>query len=284
MSLYQSSRDKHPELLNIGKPWTTEQENLLIKKVGEGKNHEELSIEFGRTTGGIRSRLREIAVEMIDLGKSVEYAMEKTKLTRDEIYKKPLTANIKENDSPYKLYFDGKAEPNPGRGSAAAVLYFEDKIIFEVGKYLEYTTNNQAEYLGLIIGLKECIKKDVKELQVFGDSNLVIEQSAGRWKVKNEGLIELNNQVKTLIKHFTNISFTHIYRNLNTKADELTNIVFDSKKNINYEEEVVTKQKTINEIFKVVESKEKYEMKEVIDLMKEIRDLLKKFVENVVVE
>jgi flagellar motility protein MotE (MotC chaperone) len=85
MSLYQSSRDKHPELLNIGKPWTTEQENLLIKKVGEGKNHEELSIEFGRTTGGIRSRLREIACEMIGLGKTIEYAIEKTKLSKEVI-------------------------------------------------------------------------------------------------------------------------------------------------------------------------------------------------------
>jgi ribonuclease HI len=183
----------------------------------------------------------------------------------------------------YSLYFDGKAEPNPGKGSGAAVLYFEDKIIFEIGKYLEHTTNNQAEYLGLIICLKECIKRNIKEIQVFGDSNLIIEQSAGRWKVKNEGLIELNSQVKTFIKHFTSISFTHVYRDKNTKADELTNIVYDSKKNLNYEEEnIVVKQKTINEMFKVVE--EKSEMKEVIDLMKEIRDLLKKFVESVEVQ
>ena len=182
----------------------------------------------------------------------------------------------------YTLYFDGKAEPNPGKGSAAALLYYEDKIIFEVGKYLEHTTNNQAEYLGLIIGLKECVKKGVKELQVFGDSILVIEQSAGRWKVKNETLIELNNQVKTLIKNFTSIIFTHVLRNKNTKADELTNIVYDSKKDLNYCEEVLPKQKTINQMFKIVE--EKSDMKEVIDLMKEIRDLLKKFVESVEVQ
>ena len=149
MSLYQSSRDKHPELLNIGKPWTTEQENLLIKKVGEGKNHEELSIEFGRTTGGIRSRLREIACEMIGLGKTIEYAIEKTKLSKE-----------------------------------------------------------------------------------------VIQKSLDKRGVARE-------------------------RKVAKKEKKVSNI---------------------NEIFKVVESKEKYEMKEVIDLMKEIRDLLKKFVENVVVE
>ena len=85
MSLYQNARDKHPELPNIGKPWTTEQENLLLKRVAEGKNHEELSIEFGRTTGGICSRLRQIACEMIGFGKSIEYAMEKTKLSKEVI-------------------------------------------------------------------------------------------------------------------------------------------------------------------------------------------------------
>ena len=85
MSLYQRAREKHPELPNIGKPWTTDQETLLIKRVAEGKNNEELSKEFGRTTGGIRSRLRQIACEMVELGKSIEYTMEKTKLSREVI-------------------------------------------------------------------------------------------------------------------------------------------------------------------------------------------------------
>ena len=274
---------------NIGKPWTNELENRLIKCVAEGKTREQISKEFGRTKGGIRSRLKHIAREMIDLGKSVEFAMEKTKLSKDEIYKRLIPENTSTNDNSYTLYFDGKAEPNPGRGSAAAVLYFDDEIIFEVGKYLENTTNNQAEYLGLIIGLEECIKRDVKQLQVFGDSNLVIEQCSGRWKVKNEGLIELHSQVKELIKKFESILFTHVYRDNNTKADELTNIVYESKKHLNYIEGdlIIKNQKTINEMFKVAEPQkvnEKGEIREVIDLMKEIRDLLKVFVDNVVVE
>jgi len=81
----QLIRDAYPELSNYGKSWPSDQETLLIKRVAEGKNHEELSIEFGRTTGGIRSRLREIACEMIGLGKTIEYAMEKTKLSKEVI-------------------------------------------------------------------------------------------------------------------------------------------------------------------------------------------------------
>ena len=146
------------------------------------------------------------------------------------------------------LYFDGKAEPNPGKGSAAAVLYLNDTIMFETGKYLEKTTNNQAEYLGLIIGLQECLKRGIRNVKVFGDSKLVIEQSSGRWKVNNLGLIDLQSQVKEMVKQFQSISFTHVYREENTKADELTNIIFDTKKNLNYTDE---KKKSLLDMIKM---------------------------------
>ena len=100
------------------------------------------------------------------------------------------------------LYFDGKSEPNPGKGSAAAVLYENDAIIFEVGKYLESTTNNQAEYLGLLVGLRKCVELAVKTLEVRGDSNLVIKQCSGEWKTKDSKLIPLNDEVKILKKKF----------------------------------------------------------------------------------
>jgi hypothetical protein len=94
MSGFQKAREKNPDLPNIGKIWSNDQENLLLKRVAEGKNHEELSKEFGRTTGGIRSRLREIACEMIALGKSIEYAMEKTQLSKEVIQESLNKRNI----------------------------------------------------------------------------------------------------------------------------------------------------------------------------------------------
>ena len=119
-----------------------------------------------------------------------------------------------------------------------------------MGKYLEKTTNNQAEYLGLIIGLQECLRRGHKNIKVYGDSKLVIEQSAGRWKVNNLGLIDLHSQVKELSKQFQSISFTHVYRNKNKKADELTNIVFESKQHLNYTDEKKSK-KSILDMFKI---------------------------------
>jgi probable phosphoglycerate mutase len=150
----------------------------------------------------------------------------------------------------YTLYFDGKAAPNPGAGSAAAVLYGNDVILFEIGVYLEKTTNNQAEYRGLIVGLQECLRRGHRNIKVYGDSKLVIEQSSGIWKVKHLNLIDLHSQVKELSKQFQSISFTHVYRDKNKKADELTNIIFESKKNLNYIKES-SKQKSIVEMFRL---------------------------------
>ena len=132
------------------------------------------------------------------------------------------------------LYFDGKAEPNPGKGSAGAVLFNENgQEVFRIGKYLPQTTNNQAEYLGLIIGLKECLNRNIKSINVYGDSKLIIEQSSGRWKVNNEILKDYNYQVKMLAKQFEYISFSHVYRQFNTVADEVTNIIHAQEKDMN---------------------------------------------------
>ena len=102
---FEEARQANPDLPNIGKPWTTEQENLLMKSISEGKTHEEISKEFGRTTGGIRGRLRQIACEMVDLGKSIEYASEKTKLNKLDIEQSLAARNIKK-EKPLKSKYE----------------------------------------------------------------------------------------------------------------------------------------------------------------------------------
>jgi ribonuclease HI len=295
---FEHAKQLNPDLPNIGKPWTTDQENLLMKKISEGKSYEEISKDFGRTRGGITSRLKQIACEMVELGKSIEYASEKTTIPIDDIKRiiigknnskikneekesKYETCLITEEMS-YKLYFDGKAEPNPGKGSGGAVCYNGSEELFRVGKYLLNTTNNQAEYTGLIIGLKECVKRGIKSVEVFGDSNLVIEQSAGRWKVNNEILQGLNAQVKTLVKEFSSITFTHILRNKNTVADEITNIVYAQEKDLGEVESVIIKKPNTLDSFIKKNSMEE-DIKEIKNDIKELKQMLKSFIESVVV-
>ena len=128
---------------------------------------------------------------------------------------------------PFILYFDGSSKNNPGRGGAGAVLYQKtdkETEIFAFSHFVgENVTNNAAEYTGLIIGLTECLKRGVKNLCVKGDSLLVIQQMRGVYKVKSENLKGVYVQAKDLASQFEAIEFIHVYREENTRADELSN-------------------------------------------------------------
>ena len=90
----------------------------------------------------------------------------------------------------YKLQFDGCSKSNPGIAGAGAVIYrFNEEISIKIQFVGNNTTNNVAEYTGLIIGLKEAITLGIKSIIVEGDSLLVIKQLKGEYKVKSENLI-----------------------------------------------------------------------------------------------
>lgn len=132
---------------------------------------------------------------------------------------------------PFKLKFDGCSKGNPGLAGAGAVLYFtvgkddDDEEIWATSQFVgTKATNNEAEYMGLIIGLKRAIEMNIKELNVEGDSLLVIKQMLGEYNVKSENLFKLYNEAKECQKQFKNITFTHIYRNQNKRADQLSNL------------------------------------------------------------
>jgi ribonuclease HI len=128
----------------------------------------------------------------------------------------------------FVLYFDGSSKRNPGRGGAGAVLYTQSDTnrseMFALSHFVgENVTNNFAEYTGLVIGLTECLKRGVKQLCVKGDSLLVIQQMRGVYKVKSENLKGVYTQAKDLAGQFEAIEFIHVYREENTRADELSN-------------------------------------------------------------
>ena len=127
------------------------------------------------------------------------------------------------NDT-YSLYFDGCSKGNPGKAGAGAVIYKNNMEIFSISIFVgEKETNNVAEYSGLIIGLKEAVKLTIKNLEVKGDSQLVIRQMKGEYKVNAPSLIKLFQEAKTFQKQFDKITFTHVYRTENKRADELAN-------------------------------------------------------------
>ena len=132
----------------------------------------------------------------------------------------------------FRLQFDGKSEPNPGPSSAGAVLYYPNSqtIKAEVGEYILNATNNEAEYTGLLIGFRLAVDLGIKHLVIAGDSNLVINQVFGEWKVKSENLKGLHAEIRSMFKEFDFIAAKHVYREHNDYADNITNVVFDKKK------------------------------------------------------
>jgi len=126
----------------------------------------------------------------------------------------------------HTLRFDGASKGNPGKAGAGAVLYLNNVEIWNGSKYIgDSFTCNYAEYCGLIIGLEEALKKDIKNLYVEGDSKLVINQLDGKYKVKSNNLIDLYSKAKYLSNQFDTIRFKHIYRDKNARADELANLL-----------------------------------------------------------
>ena len=130
----------------------------------------------------------------------------------------------------YSLYFDGASRKNPGPASFGGVIYNKaGKEIDTYYKYIGTATNNVAEYCGLLAGLHRARELNIKELKVFGDSNLIIQQVTGKWKVKNDTLRAIYNQIKEVEPFFTVISYQHVYRKDNKRADQLANIALDTR-------------------------------------------------------
>jgi len=128
----------------------------------------------------------------------------------------------------YVMFFDGSSKGNPGiSGAGACICENEEEIWFQTMFVGDHETNNVAEYSGLILGLQEAVRRNIKEITVKGDSELVIKQMRGEYKVKSSHLRELYNKALKLSQTFDKITFIHIFREFNTRADLLSNQAFD---------------------------------------------------------
>ncbi len=123
-----------------------------------------------------------------------------------------------------QIFTDGAARGNPGRAGIGVVIKNEDgKNILELCDYIGETTNNVAEYSALIRGLEESIDMGLTEVEVFSDSELMVKQINGEYKVKNKGLAPLYHHILSLIKKFKYFRIYHTAREDNKEADALAN-------------------------------------------------------------
>jgi ribonuclease HI len=128
------------------------------------------------------------------------------------------------------IYTDGGARGNPGPAAIGVVLFnSSDSLnpIKELGQYIGNATNNQAEYQALLAGLEEALVLGASEVFCFLDSELVVRQLQGRYKIKESNLKELAARVFRLSSKFRHLEFKHVLREKNKLADKLVNEALD---------------------------------------------------------
>jgi probable phosphoglycerate mutase len=128
-----------------------------------------------------------------------------------------------------KLWTDGGARGNPGPAAYGYVLEAEDGTVLAAhGEAIGIATNNVAEYSALIAGLEKAVEVGVNELEVVSDSELLVKQMRGEYKVKNEALRELAVRASRLARQVGRVRFTAVRREHNELADRLVNEALDA--------------------------------------------------------
>jgi probable phosphoglycerate mutase len=128
-----------------------------------------------------------------------------------------------------RLFTDGGARGNPGPAAYGYVLEADDgTVLAAVGEAIGRATNNVAEYRGLVEGLRKAGELGVDELTVVSDSELMVKQMRGEYRVKNEALRELYGEAERLARKLGRVAYTNVRRAENELADRLVNEALDA--------------------------------------------------------
>ena len=135
-----------------------------------------------------------------------------------------------DNNSRLTIYVDGASRGNPGPSGIGIVIEDgEGATKVKISSYIGRTTNNQAEYRALIVGLREAVRLKAEHVDIMSDSELLVEQVCGRYKVRSPKLRPLFEEVKELLAGFRSSAISYIPREQNRVADALANQAFDGQ-------------------------------------------------------
>ncbi|MFQ5900610.1 MAG: ribonuclease HI family protein [Thermodesulfobacteriota bacterium] len=127
-----------------------------------------------------------------------------------------------------EIFVDGASRGNPGEaGAGVVILDSEGNVIKKTSRYLGVTTNNVAEYNALIIALQEAVNCNGKRLKIYSDSELMVKQIKGEYRVRNTNLRGFYQKALRLLREFEDHDIIHIKRKFNKEADSLANKAID---------------------------------------------------------
>ena len=152
-------------------------------------------------------------------------------MTQKSLFDEPAPRPSHRSAAPaIKANIDGGARGNPGPAAYGVIVRdAKGEIIAELSDYLGIQTNNYAEYSGLLAALDFAVREKHLSLKVLSDSELLVRQMQGRYKVKSPGLIDLYDRARALVRKLEHFSIEHVLRQYNREADSLVNQVLDSR-------------------------------------------------------
>jgi len=169
--------------------------------------------------------------EMTDLTQLLLGIIQQEELTDKSIQQTRLNDANKTSEDAIIIFSDGGSRGNPGPSAAGfVVLNSRQEVIDEGGEYLGITTNSEAEYQGLRLGLERAIELGYKKVDFKLDSMMVVNQMRGQYKIKNRELWPIHERIRMLMTHFDRVTFTHVNRRFNQLADGMVNKTLDAHK------------------------------------------------------
>ena len=169
-------------------------------------------------------------IQLNDLTQSTQQILKLSPAPMPKQAELDLAASVDEKSTEHHLvgYSDGGSRGNPGIAASGYVLMDADRhVVSEGGAFLGVTTNNIAEYQGLKLALESALELGAKTLDMNMDSELVVNQMKGIYKVKNKDLLSINQQIHKLLGKFEKVNFNHVLREYNSLADGIVNKVLD---------------------------------------------------------
>ena len=131
------------------------------------------------------------------------------------------------------IYTDGASRGNPGNAAIGVIIYdIDGQILKRDSEAIGIATNNVAEYKAVIRGLELALELKATIVKIYADSQLLVRQLSGEYRVKNEGLKPLYNEVRELARSFENFVAIHIPREQNKEADKLANMALDQSSEV----------------------------------------------------
>lgn len=168
--------------------------------------------------------------ELTDLTELLLGIVHQETLTDATVSKIEQIDELNTTSSSITVFSDGGSRGNPGPSAAGFVIVNDrQEVVAEGGEYLGITTNNQAEYHGVRLGLEKAEELGYKNIDFKVDSMLVVNQMNGQYKIKNRELWPIHERIRALISKFDRVTFTHVNRQFNQLADAAVNRTLDAK-------------------------------------------------------